>query len=78
MDKNVVTQAFAGHIGKVELAAVSIANTVDVIVGFNFGLVVLLAVFSSIDFRSLLVTILHTDRYTSFVHYCVSVSTYMY
>ncbi|KAL5558576.1 hypothetical protein UlMin_034787 [Ulmus minor] len=33
---NVITQAFAGHIGDVELAAISIANTV--IVGFNFGL----------------------------------------
>ncbi|XP_061371737.1 protein DETOXIFICATION 27-like [Gastrolobium bilobum] len=33
---NVVTQAFAGHLGDVELAAISIANTV--IVGFNFGL----------------------------------------
>lgn len=35
---NVVTQVFAGHLGDVELAAVSIANTV--IVGFNFGLLV--------------------------------------
>ncbi|XP_057425044.1 protein DETOXIFICATION 27-like [Lotus japonicus] len=33
---NVVTQAFAGHLGDVQLAAISIANTV--IVGFNFGL----------------------------------------
>lgn len=33
---NVITQAFAGHIGDLELAAISIANTV--IVGFNFGL----------------------------------------
>lgn len=33
---NVVTQAFAGHLGQVELASISIANTV--IVGFNFGL----------------------------------------
>ncbi|MCI76755.1 protein TRANSPARENT TESTA 12-like, partial [Trifolium medium] len=33
---NVVTQAFAGHLGEVQLAAISIANTV--IVGFNFGL----------------------------------------
>lgn len=35
---NVVTQAFAGQLGEVELAAMSIANTV--IVGFNFGLLV--------------------------------------
>lgn len=35
---NVVTQAFAGHLGDVQLAAISIANTV--IVGFNFGLLV--------------------------------------
>ncbi|XAR48529.1 hypothetical protein NMG60_11031379 [Bertholletia excelsa] len=33
---NIVTQAFAGHLGDLELASVSIANTV--IVGFNFGL----------------------------------------
>jgi Na+-driven multidrug efflux pump len=31
----VVTQAFAGHLGDLELAAISIATTV--IVGFNFG-----------------------------------------
>lgn len=35
---NVVTQAFAGHLGQVPLASISIANTV--IVGFNFGLLV--------------------------------------
>nr|GMD94738.1 protein DETOXIFICATION 27-like [Ipomoea batatas] len=35
---NVVTQAFAGHLGEVELAAISISNTV--IVGLNFGLLV--------------------------------------
>ncbi|KAH9316206.1 hypothetical protein KI387_024833, partial [Taxus chinensis] len=33
---NVVTQAFAGHLGELELAAISIASTV--IVGLNFGL----------------------------------------
>ncbi|GAB4844976.1 Protein DETOXIFICATION 27 [Ancistrocladus abbreviatus] len=33
---NVVTTAFAGHIGDLDLAAISIANTV--IVGINFGL----------------------------------------
>ncbi|KAL4298343.1 hypothetical protein GQ457_12G016560 [Hibiscus cannabinus] len=33
---NVITHAFAGHLGDIELAAMSIANTV--IVGFNFGL----------------------------------------
>ncbi|XP_021891130.1 protein DETOXIFICATION 27-like [Carica papaya] len=33
---NIITQAFAGHLGDVQLAAISIANTV--IVGFNFGL----------------------------------------
>lgn len=36
---NIITQAFAGHLGDVELAAISIANTV--IVGFNFGLLVI-------------------------------------
>lgn len=35
---NIVTQAFAGHLGEVELAAISISNTV--IVGLNFGLLV--------------------------------------
>ncbi|GAB4861311.1 Protein DETOXIFICATION 27 [Ancistrocladus abbreviatus] len=33
---NIVTQAFAGHLGDLPLAAISIANTV--IVGFTFGL----------------------------------------
>ncbi|MCP6508573.1 MATE family efflux transporter, partial [Klebsiella pneumoniae] len=33
---NVITQAFAGHLGDLELASISIANTV--VVGFNFGL----------------------------------------
>ncbi|XP_057973466.1 protein DETOXIFICATION 27-like [Malania oleifera] len=33
---NVVTGSFAGHLGDLELASISIANTV--IVGFNFGL----------------------------------------
>uniref|UniRef100_A0A2C9U142 Protein DETOXIFICATION n=1 Tax=Manihot esculenta TaxID=3983 RepID=A0A2C9U142_MANES len=33
---NIITQAFAGHLGDVQLASISIANTV--IVGFNFGL----------------------------------------
>ncbi|OVA15275.1 Multi antimicrobial extrusion protein [Macleaya cordata] len=33
---NVITQAFAGHLGNLELASISIANTV--IVGFSFGL----------------------------------------
>ncbi|OQU93093.1 hypothetical protein SORBI_3001G476700 [Sorghum bicolor] len=33
---NVITQAFAGHLGDLELAAISIANTV--VVGFSFGL----------------------------------------
>ncbi|CAL9061386.1 unnamed protein product [Musa banksii] len=33
---NVITQAFAGHLGNLELASITIANTV--VVGFNFGL----------------------------------------
>eukprot|EP01018_Ginkgo_biloba_P028745 Gb_22188 [translate_table: standard] len=33
---NVITQAFAGHLGDLQLAAISIASTV--VVGFNFGL----------------------------------------
>lgn len=36
---NIITQAFAGHLSEVELASISIANTV--IVGFNFGLLVI-------------------------------------
>ncbi|KAK2989387.1 hypothetical protein RJ640_023452 [Escallonia rubra] len=36
---NIVSQAFAGHLGDLELASISIANTV--IVGFNFGLLYL-------------------------------------
>ncbi|GJN30518.1 hypothetical protein PR202_gb18831 [Eleusine coracana subsp. coracana] len=35
---NVITQAFAGHLGDLELASVSFANTV--VVGFNYGLMV--------------------------------------
>ena len=34
----VITQAFAGHLGDLELAAISIAN--NVIVGLDFGLLV--------------------------------------
>ena len=36
---NVITQAFAGHLGDLELASLSIANTV--IVGLNYGLLVI-------------------------------------
>lgn len=36
----VITQAFAGHLGDLELAAISIAN--NVVVGFDFGLLVIL------------------------------------
>lgn len=35
---NIVTAAFAGHLGDLELASISIGNTV--IVGFSFGLLV--------------------------------------
>lgn len=34
----VITNAFAGHLGELDLAAISIAN--NVIVGFDFGLLV--------------------------------------
>lgn len=34
----VITQAFAGHLGELELAAISIVN--NVIIGFNFSLFV--------------------------------------
>ncbi|KAH0758903.1 hypothetical protein KY290_022396 [Solanum tuberosum] len=34
---NIITQGFAGHIGEVELAAITISNTV--IVGLSFGLI---------------------------------------
>ncbi|KAL6645453.1 hypothetical protein ACP70R_017061 [Stipagrostis hirtigluma subsp. patula] len=33
---NVITQCYAGHLGDLELASVSFANTV--LVGFNYGL----------------------------------------
>ncbi|KAI0498558.1 hypothetical protein KFK09_019446 [Dendrobium nobile] len=35
---NVITQAFAGHLGDLELASMSIAS--NVVVGFSFGLLV--------------------------------------
>lgn len=38
----VITQAFAGHLGDLELAGVSIATTV--ILGFDFGLLVLIVI----------------------------------
>lgn len=38
----VITQAFAGHLGVVELASISIAN--NVIVGFTFGLLVMIKI----------------------------------
>lgn len=41
----VITQAFAGHLGDLELAAISIAN--NVIVGFDFGLLVPISLLSS-------------------------------
>lgn len=44
----VITQAFAGHLGDLELAAISIAN--NVIVGFDFGLLVLYSIPSAIIF----------------------------
>ena len=40
----VITQAFAGHLGDLELAAISIATSV--IVGFDFGLLVISLLFS--------------------------------
>lgn len=47
----VITQAFAGHLGDLELAAISIAN--NVIVGLDFGLLVLsLSLSPSLDFFS--------------------------
>ncbi|KAH1264286.1 Protein DETOXIFICATION 27 [Glycine max] len=36
----VITQAFAGHLGDLELAAISIAN--NVVVGFDFGLLLMI------------------------------------
>ena len=35
----IITQAFAGHLGELELAAISIVSNV-VIVGYNFGLLI--------------------------------------
>lgn len=56
---NVITQGFAGHLGEVELAAISISNTV--IVGLNFGLLVCIAQLLS-DFTSLLVFLFCTSK----------------
>ncbi|KAJ6337600.1 hypothetical protein OIU76_007306 [Salix suchowensis] len=53
---NIITQAFAGHLGDVELAAISIANTV--IVGFNFGLLLKNQVIAWISLVSLGVNVL--------------------
>lgn len=39
----VVTQAFVGHLGDLQLAAMTIATTV--VVGFNFGLLVIYIIF---------------------------------
>ncbi|KAL0911921.1 hypothetical protein M5K25_017859 [Dendrobium thyrsiflorum] len=46
---NVITQAFAGHLGDLELASMSIAN--NVIVGFTFGLLSLSALLSANPFN---------------------------
>ena len=49
---NVVTQEFVGHLGKLELVAISISTTI--IKGFNFGFLVSShgALFITVIFRS--------------------------
>ncbi|TVU30735.1 hypothetical protein EJB05_22371, partial [Eragrostis curvula] len=42
---NVITQVFAGHLGDLELASVSLANTV--VVGFNYGLMIVYLLFGN-------------------------------
>ena len=69
---NVVTQAFAGHLGEVELAAISIANTV--IVGFNFGLLVIhqnsiLVEIILINYLMYRIYSLHVSASTQFVRF---------
>ena len=50
----VIAQAFAGHLGDHELAAVSIASTV--VLGLNFGLLVLLLLLYSFSHRIFVLT----------------------
>ncbi|KAG2542879.1 hypothetical protein PVAP13_9NG814900 [Panicum virgatum] len=64
---NVITQAFAGHLGDLELAAISIANTV--VVGFNYGLMVRVHIITPRS-ATLPAFIQLLDRYT-----CYSLST---
>lgn len=45
----VITQAFAGHLGDIDLAAISIAT--NVILGFDFGLMVLVLQFINANFH---------------------------
>lgn len=47
----VITQSFAGHLGDLELAAISIAN--NVVVGFDFGLLVRLHNTIPIEYTSI-------------------------
>lgn len=55
---NVITQAFAGHLGNVELAATSIA--LNVILGFSFGILVIHFCVSMVAYWSLYGSKIHT------------------
>lgn len=55
----VITQAFAGHLGDLELAAISIAY--NVILGFDFGLLVIL--FFSFSFFSVVQACIYLCNY---------------
>ncbi|THU69801.1 hypothetical protein C4D60_Mb08t18250 [Musa balbisiana] len=58
--------AFAGHLGDLELASISIANTV--VVGFSFGLMVSI----TINFLSLRVFVVSTSPISIHCHYDLS------
>ncbi|RWV88389.1 hypothetical protein GW17_00049523, partial [Ensete ventricosum] len=59
---NVITLAFAGHLGDLELASITIANTV--VVGFSFGLMVSI----TINFLSLRVFVVSTPPVLTHCH----------
>lgn len=69
----VITQAFAGHLGDVELASISIAN--NIIVGFGYGLLVYISnTYSLIYFVGYF-----TDRHCKYIQLAFfTLDVYMY